>query len=492
MPETVGLLILSATGATASVTGFGTAALTFELGAVTISAASVVGAAALTAAAIGLQYALNNPNVPKPENGAQPLKQAIPPRQRGYWINRLGGYYMLFLAAGGDSQDVLAFHSGRIEQALQLYFHDILVSLDGTLDDGVVRTVGGPGVWAQNSKVQVLYGSATQNSSGGAVTVGNTSGVWTTAYAGKGIACLCLFCPQAANPTDFTQKYPFNLPLPSVVAKCAPVFDPRDGTQSRADRTSWKASPNPVLQLMDYLTEPDGGMGEDFDVLFPPATLALWMAEANLCDADVGGRARYGSGGFYQFTNSPESVINKILAACDGWMVEAGDGTLALTIGVYRDPTDPPLTSEHVLGWSWRKGQADEESVNQLDITYTEPAAGYVTDQTTSVKDAAAIALAGIIRSKPLDLSWVQNAAQAALLGQRALLRVNPVMSGTLVTTLYGLRYLGKRWLKLQLPAVNGLEDCVVEIQDRGNVDLLNGRVTFTWNLVDPVALAGL
>lgn len=493
MPETVGLLILSATGATASITGFGTAALTFEIGAVTISAASVVGAAALTGAAIGLQYALSNPNVPKPENGAQPLKQAVPPRQRGYWINRLGGYYMLFLAAGGDSQDVLAFHSGPIEHAMELYFHDTLVGLSLALDDGQASGVVGPGVWASGSVVQVFYGSDTQNAgAGSAVNSATTAGNWTTAFAAKGIACLCLFCPKAANPTAFTQKYPYGLPLPSVVAKCAPIYDPRDLTQSRADRTTWRASPNPVLQLMDYLTEPDGGMGEDFDVLFPPPTLALWMAEADLCDQTLAGRARYASGGFYQFVNSPESVINRMLAACDGWMVESGDGTLALTVGVYRAPTDPPLTSEHVLGWSWRKGQADEESVNQLDITYTDPGAGYVTDQAASVRDDAAIALAGIVRSKPLDLSWVQDLDQASMLGERALLRVNPVMSGTLVTTLFGLRYLGKRWIKLQLPAVKGLEDCVVEIQDRGRVDLLAGRVSFTWNLVDPVALAAL
>ncbi|WLB43011.1 phage tail protein [Bradyrhizobium ottawaense] len=495
MAETVGLLILSAAGATTSVTGIGTAsAIVIADVAISVSTvATVVGATAITVAAIGLQYALSNPNVPKPENGAQPLKQALPARQRGYWINRLGGYYMLFLAAGGDSQDVLAFHSGRIEEALQLYLHDTPVSVSGGLGHGQYATVISPtGIYYQNVSLQIFYGTDTQNSSDVAVNVSNTSGVWTSAYAGKGIACICLNCGHASDPEQFTKIYPQGLPLPSIVAKCAPVWDPRDVTQTEGDRASWKASPNPVLQLLDYLTEPDGGMGEERSIILPPAALAQWMAEADLCDADVGGRARYESAGFYQFDNSPENVITKILATCDGWLAEAGDGSLVLTVGVYREPSDPPLTEEHIVGFTVRKGQPDEETINQLDVTFTNPDAGYVTDQVDSIRDEDAISLTGGVRAKPLDLSWVQNAGQAAALGRRGMLRLNPKASGTFVTTLYGMRYLGKRWIKVQFPNLNGGDVSVVEIQDRAQVDLLGGRVTFSWNLIDPIALAAL
>lgn len=497
MAETIGFLIIDAIVGSASVTGIGTAAFTIEVGALTISAATtatIVGSVAITAAAIGLQYALNNPNVPKPENGAQPLKQSIAPRVRGYWINRLSGTYMLFIAAGGDSQDVLAFHSGRIEEALQLYLHDNAVSTSSGLAHGNYTTVVSPfGIAFQNVSLQVFYGTDTQNSSDIAVNSSTTSGIWTTDYAGKGIACICLLCGHASDPSEFTKIYPQGLPLPSVVAKCSPIWDPRDVTQSASDPSTWKASPNPVLQLIDYLTEPDGGMGEDCDIILPPDALAQWMAEADLCDATVGGRARYQSAGFYQFDNSPESVINKILATCDGWFAESGDGSLVLTIGYYREPTDPPLTADHILGFTVKKGQADEETINQLDVTYTSPDAGYVTEQVeSSVRDESAISASGVVRAKPLDLSWVQNYDQALTLGNRALLRVNPAISGTFVTTLYGMRYLGKRWIKVQFPTVAGLEDCVVEIQDKGEVDLLGGKVTLNWNLVDPVALTAL
>ena len=85
----------------------------------------------------------------------------------------------------------------------------------------------------------------------------------------------------------------------------------------------------------------------------------------------------------------------------------------------------------------------------------------------------------------------MQNPVTAERLARRALLRLNPRKTGSLVTTLYGMRWLGKRWVRLRLPGISGLEDCVVEIQD-AETDLMGGTVTFKWNLVDTEALLAL
>lgn len=491
MPDVIGELIVTAIVATGEGEGIAAFAEGSFLG---ISGLTAIGSTAAIAGAIGLKFALDNPTIPKPEDGAQPLKQAIPSRVRGYWINRLSGYYMLFLAAGGDSQDMLAFHSGPIEEILQVYLHDIAVSTVPDAAHGVVLEVQstGSGYFAPSGAVhiQIFYGLDSQTTYGGILTTTSTSGVWTTDFMGKGIACMALLCNQAPDPTTFTQVYPQGLPLPSVVAKCTPVFDPRDVTQSYSDRSTWKASPNGVLQLINYLTETDGGMGEDIDEILPPDVLAQWMIEATICDNNVGWQ-RYTSAGWYQFDNSPENVVNKILATFDGWLGESGDGTLALTVGFYREPTDPPITVDHILGVSVNYGIADEAIINQLDVSYNNPLLGYVSDQIDPIRDEDSISLTGIVRSKPLDLSWVQNPDQATILGRRAMTRLNPKRSGTLTTKLYGMRYLGKRWVKVQFPSWCGadLADVVVEIQDRAQIDIMNGRVTFNWNLVDTAAL---
>lgn len=461
-----------------------------------VSIASVVGGAALIGASIGLQYALNNPTVPAPENGAQPIKQAIPPRIRGYWDNRLAGYYMLFEAGNRDSQDVIAFHHGKVESIQHVYLHDQEISVVPDISAGGVGTVQSVGAnQFSGGKVQVEFklGDPSQTAASSLVSDANINAIWTSNFRGDGVAYGVLKCAAIANAEIFSKVYPQGLPLMSAVARCSPVWDPRDVTQTEGDPTTWKASPNPVLHLIDYLTCVDGGMGESRADILPAASLAEWMVEASLCDVDFGGgNVRYRSAGWYTFDVNPEDVINKILATCDGWLSETGDGALALTVGVYREPADPPLTEKHILGFSVDYGHADEQTVNQLDVSFTDPAQQYVTDQIDPVRDEDSISLSGVDRSKPLGLSWVQYPAQAVRLGRRALLRLNPAMTGTLVTTLYGMRYLGKRWVKIQYPYIAGLQDCVVEIQDKAEYDLLGGTVRFNWSLVDPVALAAI
>lgn len=495
MVETIGLAILSAAGAgeIAGIAGLGTLSGTTIAG---ISLGTAVGTTAVLGASIGLNYALRNTNVPKPEDGSVPLKQAIPPRQRGYWDCRLAGYYMLFENGNRDSQDVIAFHHGKVESILHIYLQDDEVavvpdvSAGGT---GTVQTVGVDQFGGGHVQVEFALGANSQTAASSLTSDANINAIWTSVYKGNGIAWGVLKCGAIADPATFSKTYPRGLPLLSVTARCSPIWDPRDVDQDEDDPTTWEASPNPVLQLLDYLTRVDGGMGLDRETILPDDVLDLWVVEADICDATnaVTSLPRYRSAGWYRFDNNPEDVINKILATCDGWLSEAGDGTLSLTVGKYREPSAPAIADQHVFGFTINHGTADEQTVNQLDITYTNPSDKYVQAQTDPVRDEDSISLTGVTRSQPLDLSWVQYPAQATNLGGRALLRLNPEKTGSIVTSLYGLRYLGKRWVKLQYSPIAALQDCVIEIQS-SSINILGGRVTFNFSTVDTAALAAL
>lgn len=488
MVETVGALIIAAASA-AEVTG----PAGFALASTTVAGVSlttVVGTAAIIGTSIGLQYALR-PSVPAPEDGSQPLKQGIPPRIRGYGRNRLAGYYMLFEESDKNSYDVMAQHSGKVWAVVNMYLHDDLVVFDSGATDAIRPSFAGDGRYGPVGNVRVRFGYGDGTSQTFFSDGGPGGGIWAVeTHFGIGIFWASLYCQgQGLKPDQYTTTYPRGLPLLSLVLDCLPIWDPRDATQIRTDSSTWKISYNPVIQLLDYLTASDGGVGLDFDVLFPSQALNQWMQEADLCDervatADGGTEPRYTSNGWYQFDNKPEDVINSILATCDGWMSEAGDGSIALKIGVFREPTIT-LKNNHIIGFNLNYGQADEQTVNQLDVSFTDPNQGYVAVQAEPYRDEESISLTGVTRSQSLDLKWTQTNSQASRLADRAMQRLNPLLSGTFTTTLYGLAAVGERWVRVQYPFVSGLQNSVVEIQD-AEFDVMNGRITFTFILVNP------
>jgi hypothetical protein len=490
MAVAIGSLIvsgLSAAGVT-GVAGFSLASTTIA----GVGLSTVLGSAAIIGASIGLQYALA-PKPPGPENGAVPLKQAVPPRIRGYGRNRLAGYYMLFEEVSKASYDVLAWHSGRAWAIDRIYLHDDPIVVGG---DGLVVNNFSDGRYGDNQIfIETRLGDPSQSAASFYLDGSGVNTIWTANHKGNGIAWLAMKCNTPGDPANYTTIYPHGLPSPSVVARCSPVWDPRNPLQDRNDPFTWEYSVNPVLHLIDYLTRADGGMGLDYDIIIGPR-IAEWVVEANICDeqairGDGLYENRYACHGFFQYDNNPEDVIGGILSTCDGWLCEDIDGTLSLKVGVYRDPDGDAIEGKAIVGFTnIQFGQADEQTVNQLDITFTDPNQSFSSVQLDPYRDEDAISESGIVRAKPLDLKWVQSDSQASRLGYRALLRVNPEITCTIITDLTALDWVGQRWVPVKYPFIAGLEDCVMENQG-AEIDLAAGRIAFNFNLVVPSKVNG-
>lgn len=477
MPETIGLAILSAIGV-ADVAILGT----------TVMLSSVVGAAALTGILIGVQFLLPRPEMPKQENGSQALRQSIPPRNGAYGRVRLGGSYMLYEVSQGVSLDVLAVVSGKIGGFVGYYLHEDLVEID---NDGLVQEFEDGRYGDGLVQIRTRIGDPTETAYS-EVTDVLPSEIWSTDHRGDGIASVMLRC-TSPKTEDIQKRFPQGLPEPSFIIDGYPIWDPREEGQSRSDPDTWTVSTNPVLQLLDYLTHPDHGMGLDYDALIAPV-IDQWIEEADLCDEQVarkvGTEKRYESAGWYTFDTKPESVIGSILSSCDGWLAENGDGTLAIQVGVYREPDEQAvLKAKHILAFGVNYGVTDEERVNEIAISFTSPEHRYKDTQLQPWRDEDDISESGVTRSQAISYGWVQSHPQARRLAKRTMARLKPTMRGTIVTTLYGLAVLGKRWVRLQYPTVSGLEDAIVEIQEVRNIDLMAGRITFEWVKVDPEAI---
>lgn len=470
MPETIGLLILSAIGVADFVI----------IGTVTLSA--VIGAVAIAAVAIGLQMLLAK-GMPKQDDGSQALRQTIPARIGAYGRVRLGGRYMLYEEHNGVSLDILALVGGKITGFEKYFLNDDEVTL---AVDGVVQA-GTDGRYGKGLlQIRTRLGEATETAYPEVVDV-LAGDVWTNDHRGDGIASAMLRC-TSTDAEEFQEIYPHGLPQPSFVIAGYAVWDPRDAGQSRADPSTWVFSTNPVLQLLDYLTHPDHGMALDYDTLIAPV-IDEWAAEADLCDALVarvsGSHKRYESNGWFTFDTKPEDVIGSLLSTCDGWMAERGDGTLAIKVGVYRGPNAPTIKAKHVLAFTASYGVPDEERVNELTLSFISPDHDYKDTPLTPWRDEDDISESGRVRSQALSMGWVQSYPQVRRLAKRAMARLKPTLRGSIVTTLYGLVHLGERWVRVQYPTVSGLEDAVVEIQ-KADIDLMAGRITFEWVKIDP------
>lgn len=476
MPAAIGALILG--GALA-----GTTLVT--IGGTAITLGYVVGYVVLTGVFVGLSFLMPKPEMPKQEDGSQSIRQARPPAVGAYGRVRLGGAFMLYEEYEGVSFDVLALVRGEIGGFVAYYLNDDEVTPD---IDGLIPAGGDDRYSDGVVQIRTRVGLETETAYP-EVTDVLPSDIWSTAHRGDGIASLMLRCSPVAVD-DFQKIYPHGLPEASTAIDAYKVFDPRDETQARNNTATWQVSYNPVIQLMDFLTHPDHGMNLDYDALIAPV-LDSWMDEADLCDAlvaKVGGtEPRYRSSGWYTFDTKPENIVGAILGACDGWLAENGDGTLAIKVGVYRAPTDARKTIRwhHILGFDVEYGIPDEERVNELNISYISPEHAYKEVQPEPWRDEDDISETGITRSQALSLSWVQTHSQARRLAKRVMARLKPTLRGSVVTTLYGLAILGERWIRIQFPIVAGLEDAIVEIQ-KADVDLMSGRVTFEWVKVDP------
>jgi hypothetical protein len=242
---------------------------------------------------------------------------------------------------------------------------------------------------------------------------------------------------------------------------------------------------------MDYLTNDDYGMGLDWQTLIAPVIVDL-TNEANLCEGVeirlTGiGEYRYSSSGAFTIDSDPSDVVNAILDTCDGWLSENGDGTLVIRCGVYRAPS-VTLLGKHIKGINLQYDLADEEVVNELTIDYTEPALDYKTVAATPWRNEEDIDERGRVRSQRLALPWVQSYTQARRLAKRRDAQNNARLRGTITTTLYGLRALGERWIRIQAPELPDLSDVVVEVRG-ATIDLLNNSLTFKFISIDEATI---
>ncbi|TIN80696.1 hypothetical protein [Mesorhizobium sp.] len=447
----------------------------FTLFGTTISYAAIASAIVTTALTVGLSY-LMTPKPPKPEDGRQPLTQPIPYRFWGVGTARLAGAHMLWEVKGDKIWSVQAFVAHRINAFVSYYLNDDRVVLN---EEGKVSTVPNSSRYRERVRIYTRLGLVPETPYAAVVAKLGAEGVWTENHRGDGQASAAMEC-DAPAAEDFTKKFPYGKPSLSVVAELSLCWDFRDPDQDPEDESTWVFTENPAIQLAWHECFNPFGTKRDWRKALLPV-LDMWQEEADVCDELVpraagGTEKRYQCGGFDTTEHDPKGATNAILAACDGWMCERGDGALLFVAGKFREKYVATLTDADIVGYTIQHDVLPEEECNRLVPRFTYPATDYTSTDTDYFEDVPAQLQAGRVLPQDGNYLWVQQWRQARRLAKREFARLRQKKRGSLDVRFTGINAVYSPWVRLQtpvsIPSMDGKlinnRRCVLSVQRGG------------------------
>ncbi|WP_438853137.1 hypothetical protein, partial [Brevundimonas nasdae] len=458
-------------------------------------AAKAIYAAAYAATYVATAVALNAASqalmgsAPDMDSGKTSLRQAIPPRRRGYGRRRIGGFYLLWTARANYAYDVIAWHHGRVQGPVeQVWSHDdiLVVRSDGWVE-------GGHGYGAGNNDLihlETRLGRATETSYPALVAALGASGEWTSAHRGDGLATLGADYRHAKKENLLTD-FPNGDPKWSVVAPLSPVWDPRDSAQTRTNPANHRAVDamgrgNLALMILDFLCHEEG-MGEDYEATVAPE-IAHWKGEIDICDELVplrsgGTTKRYWGSIDYALTDDPQDTLDKLLKGCDGRLSKTEAGVWKLWVGKYRPPS-VTLTRDDILDMVLAGDVASQEAVTEIVPSFVSEAHKWslvATDPWTDETDAS---LYGGGRSRPDTFEVVNINSQVRRLVKRDMSRERASLRGRLDGRLSCVRVLGERWVAVEFEDLE--ETRIIELQKGVKTAFSRGVVEMPFIEADP------
>ncbi|MBB4574382.1 hypothetical protein [Rhizobium lentis] len=435
---------------------------------------SLTTALVTTAITVGIQAAMA-PKPPKPEDGKAPMTQSVPPRHWVIGTTRMAGAYMLWEALGAALYAVQGIAGHPVHSYNRFYLHDDEVALD---ESGYVQALE-DGRYGSDL-VQLLFrlGANPETPYAPMVSAFASSGIWTNNHRGDGQASIAMkaFTPKAK---DFSTIFPFNIPRLTVEVSGAHVWDFRDPDQDPDLPATWGFSKNPALQLAWHWCFSEFGHRRDYRKAILPV-LDMWIEEADVCDELVtitggGVEKRYECSGWDTTEREPKVGTNAILAACDGWLCERGDGALLFTAGKFRESRVVTLGDEDIVGHRIQYDVLFEEEINRLVPKFNYPDVGYSTSDTDFFEDEDRQLLAGRVLAEDANYQWVTNWRQARRLGWREWQRILQKVRGSLNVRLSGINGVYSRWIRLATPnRLPRLDGKVIENR-RAVLDLMRG-----------------
>jgi hypothetical protein len=440
-----------------------TALSSTALSSTAIFAVSTIAANVVVAgAALGLGAILSPNQNPKVASQQYQSRQALPGLLYGYGTTKLGGSKFLFEAPNGKYLDGLVHCAGPISRFEAWVLNDVGTNIpsDSVYGDGF-GGVNQSKPWEGRISVESRKGLLNQKPANTAVQ--NLGGKWTPQHRLDGL-CYSIMTANPVKEKNFQKVYPNGPPALYVIVGMAPVYDPRDPTQSWGDPSTWKFSVNVALAILHYLTAMRGtdsvtNLPVPYGFGFPQQRIDLpsFIDMANLCDQVVQKKdgtqeLRYSLGGTFNMGEEERKVVlARLLSSCDGEICQNADGKVSLRGGQWTEPT-VTITQDHILGYEFEGGADALASFNRLKISFSDPFNDFQVIEGDPWDDLDAQALYGETITQDITLSMVQSHGQARRLAKIATAKANPEDKLTITTDLYGLLAMGERIIRVVLP----------------------------------------
>lgn len=351
------------------------------------------------------------------------LRQSVQDRSKSYGRVRTGGPVAFWKLKNGRRWVTVLFNTGEIDAVESTYLNETEV----TLVDGYVAE---PQFQSGLSMIQVQFflGAAGQTTP---TFLSDDFPEWTSDHKLTGIAGATMVCQNPA-PEDFAKVYPSGRePTLSSVYRATKVYDPRDGTQTLGDASTYKWTLNAALIIADWITSPDGFAQEvDWDEV---------ADEADVADSTIRNRAgdyipKWQLAGTYYFSQMREEVRKNLAIACDAWFYDRADGKVGFKLGRWMEP-HVTIRPEHINSIKLGEGQDGEVRNNALSVEYVEPAAGYrqFPSAAVTISDGEPYNQASVAAH------WVPNHTQACAVAKRTLRAMRAPTDVSMNLKLYGL-----------------------------------------------------
>lgn len=186
----------------------------------------------------------------------------------------------------------------------------------------------------------------------------------------QGIATAVFRCSYGASANEFAQIWgQAQRPAFFLLCRGVKVYDPRDTSQALSDETTWKWSNNASLIQAWFLTRSYGGRIPSSRILWDKVAVAADFDDESVPCKDGSGIRRYTIDGVITLNQTPVEVMNDLLTANRGYVLESG-GKVWVSSSKPRTPIGTIYDAILAGGIEYRNAKPKRDLINKLLVRF--------------------------------------------------------------------------------------------------------------------------